>query len=227
MTTPRVPAAARTRGAPTLREQLGVFCAHTNPKVMAVVAVSAVSARWLAGAWAGSDAVAVAILLGVQPLFEWVFHVYVLHYRPVRILGRTLDFELARKHREHHADPSDVDLVFVPLRSLLGAMVVFTGLALWLVPTRTNALTVIAMAAIALLAYEWTHFLIHSTYRPKTRLYRALWRAHRLHHFKNEEYWFGVTNPAADYLLRTAPDPAAVPTSPTARNLTGRPAKMS
>ena len=222
MTATRLPALAPARSAPTLREQLGVFCAHTNPKVMAVVAVASLGARLVAGRWRGSDAVAVAILLGVQPLFEWVFHVYVLHYRPVRILGRTFDFELARKHRDHHADPTDVDLVFVPLRSLLGAMVVFTGFALWLVPTRTNALTVIAVGAFALLAYEWTHFLIHSTYRPKTRLYRALWRAHRLHHYKNEEYWFGVTNPAADYLLRTFPAPGTVPTSPTARDMAAR-----
>ena len=54
------------------------------------------------------------------------------------------------------------------------------------------------------------------------RLFRAIWRAHRLHHFKNEEYWFGVTNPAADMVLRTYPDPGTVPTSPTARDLAAR-----
>ena len=40
-----------------------------------------------------------------------------------------------------------------------------------------------------------------------------------LHHFKSEHYWFGVTNPVGDLVLRTYPDQAGVPTSPTARTL--------
>ena len=32
------------------------------------------------------------------------------------------------------------------------------------------------------LSYEWTHYLIHSDYKPKTRVYRAIWRNHRQHH---------------------------------------------
>ena len=34
--------------------------------------------------------------------------------------------------------------------------------------------------------YEWIHFLIHTAYRPRTSVYKAIWRNHRLHHFKNE-----------------------------------------
>jgi len=51
-------------------------------------------------------------------------------------------------------------------------------------------------------------------------VYRAIWRNHRRHHFKNEHYWFTVTSSGtADRVLRTYPDPAVVDTSPTARNL--------
>ncbi|HMC69660.1 MAG TPA: fatty acid hydroxylase family protein, partial [Mycobacteriales bacterium] len=67
--------------------------------------------------------------------------------------------------------------------------------------------------------YEWTHFLIHSTYVPRSRYYRYIWRAHRLHHYKNEKYWFGVTVHLADHVLRTFPQRDAVETSPTARTL--------
>jgi sterol desaturase/sphingolipid hydroxylase (fatty acid hydroxylase superfamily) len=70
-----------------------------------------------------------------------------------------------------------------------------------------------------LFAYEWTHYLIHTSYRPKRRFYRYIWRAHRLHHFKNEHYWFGVTVHLADHVLRTFPAKEAVETSPTARTL--------
>ncbi|MDX2168661.1 MAG: fatty acid hydroxylase family protein, partial [Deltaproteobacteria bacterium] len=51
--------------------------------------------------------------------------------------------------------------------------------------------------------------------------YQRLWRNHRLHHFKNEHYWFGVTMLSGDRLLRTAPAVKDVETSPTARNLGG------
>jgi sterol desaturase/sphingolipid hydroxylase (fatty acid hydroxylase superfamily) len=69
------------------------------------------------------------------------------------------------------------------------------------------------------LAYEWTHFLIHTSYAPRGAVYRNLWRLHRLHHYKNEDYWFGVTGHLGDRVLGTAPDPKDVPLSPTARTL--------
>ena len=221
MTATTVPRAARARST-TLVDEFAVFRRHRNAQVEAATVAAVVVARLAIGPATAGDALIVAGLLLAQPLFEWCFHVYVLHYRPFTILGRTVDFELARKHRDHHADPTDVDLVFVPFRSLLKVIPLGAGVALLALPTTAAALTTMAAAAVLLLAYEWVHYLIHSRYRPKTRLFRALWRAHRLHHYKNEQYWFGVTNPAADYLLRTAPDAAAVATSPTARDLAAR-----
>jgi hypothetical protein len=67
--------------------------------------------------------------------------------------------------------------------------------------------------------YEWTHFLIHTAHRPKSRFYKAIWRNHRLHHFKNEHYWHGITSTVADRVLRTSPDQKDVPRSHTARSL--------
>ena len=223
MTATTAPARARrSPAATTLAEEFAVFRRSANARLeFAAVAVLLVG-RVVAGRWTGGDVAIVAALLVAQPFFEWTFHLYVLHYRPVRLFGRLLDFELARKHREHHADPSDVALIFVPFRSLLVLMALAVTVALLAFPTVAGALTALTAGAMVLLAYEWTHYLIHSTYRPKTRVFRAIWRAHRLHHFKNEQYWFGVTTPAADFVLRTYPDPASVATSPTARDLNAR-----
>jgi sterol desaturase/sphingolipid hydroxylase (fatty acid hydroxylase superfamily) len=70
------------------------------------------------------------------------------------------------------------------------------------------------------LGYEWAHYLIHTDYKPKRAAYKAIWRSHRLHHFKNENYWLTVTTTGtADRLFGTFPDPATVATSPTAKNL--------
>ena len=219
--TPSMPCGAARRSN-SLRRELHVFSRSANARVEVVAVMATLVARMLAGPWSGGDALVIAALIAAQPFFEWAFHMHVLHYRPLRVLGWTIDFELARKHREHHADPADLGLVFVPMRSLvlLGGLV--TAICLTAFPTRAGACTALSGAAVILLAYEWTHYLIHSSYRPRTRLFTAIRRAHRLHHFRNEQYWFGVLSPAADVVLRTYPSPAQVPVSLTAKNLPGR-----
>lgn len=222
MTAVSAPAVSCRAVSTTLGDAFRQFRGSTNARIEAAAVAATLVARLVAGPWGSGDSIVLGVLLAIQPFFEWTFHLYVLHYRPVRIFGRLVDFELARKHREHHADPSDVALVFVPLRSLVVLIALAVTGCLLAFPTTAGALTALTGAAVLLLAYEWAHFLIHSTYRPKTRVFRAIWRAHRLHHFKNEQYWFGVTTPAADLVLRTYPDPAGVETSPTARNLNAR-----
>jgi sterol desaturase/sphingolipid hydroxylase (fatty acid hydroxylase superfamily) len=70
-----------------------------------------------------------------------------------------------------------------------------------------------------LFTYEWCHFLIHSPYRPRGRYYKVIWRNHRLHHYKNEHYWFGVTSNLGDVVLGTDPQQSSVAKSATARSL--------
>jgi sterol desaturase/sphingolipid hydroxylase (fatty acid hydroxylase superfamily) len=43
-----------------------------------------------------------------------------------------------------------------------------------------------------------------------------------LHHFKNENYWFGVSTPFVDVLFGTLKDEKNVETSQTARDLEKR-----
>ena len=158
---------------------------------------------------------------------EWLIHVFILHWRPRVVIGVEVDTLLARDHRRHHADPRDVPLVFIPWRALLWVVAV-PGLA---VPLGVGALvgadlsvtlSFVLTLAVVLLAYEWTHYVIHSDYKPRTRAYKAIWRNHRLHHYKSEHYWFSVTTSGtSDRLLGTFPDPASVPTSPTAKDLHG------
>jgi sterol desaturase/sphingolipid hydroxylase (fatty acid hydroxylase superfamily) len=85
-----------------------------------------------------------------------------------------------------------------------------------------GTLTGIATAYAILGAYEWTHFLIHTPCVPRNRYYKAIRRSHRLHHYKNERYWFGVTSNMGDRVIGTYPEAAAVPRSKTARNLGGQ-----
>ncbi|MFI9507720.1 sterol desaturase family protein [Nocardia sp. NPDC052566] len=182
--------------------------------------VVALTARIMVGDWRLSDALVPAVMLAVFPAFEWVVHVMVLHWRPKRLGPIPLDSELARKHRAHHVDPRDIPLIFIPTRSLSVVIVVLLAITAFAFPRPGLGLTFLLTITLLGLGYEWTHYLIHTDYKPKRSLYRAVWRNHRHHHYKNEHFWFTVTTSGtADRLFGTDPDPAATETSPTARNL--------
>ncbi|MEX1178456.1 MAG: sterol desaturase family protein [Nitriliruptor sp.] len=155
------------------------------------------------------------------PFIEWVAHTSLLHWRPREVAGLTIDPLVARKHRDHHADPEDLDLILLPLSVLLVTAAAVALLA-WALPSPRAGLTLASTVTVVGLVYEWVHYLVHTEYRPRTAAYRAIWRHHRLHHYKNEHYWFTVTTcSTADRLLGTQPDARDVPTSPTARDLLG------
>ncbi|BBY16011.1 sterol desaturase family protein [Mycolicibacterium litorale] len=211
-----------TRRTFTLADAGREFWRHPSPWLIAGTLVVAVCARVAVGDWQGTDAVVPVAMLAAFPFVEWVVHVCVLHWRPRRLGRLRIDPLLARKHREHHVDPRDIPLIFIPWQALLWVLPVALGVALLAFPRLGMGLTFLVCLTILGVAYEWCHYLIHSDYKPKTAAYRAVWRNHRQHHFKNEHYWFTVTSAGtADRVLGTYPDPAGVATSPTAKNLHG------
>lgn len=210
------------RATVTLRHTFGRFWHHPSPWMILAVLIASGLWRAAEGDWRWTELRAPAALIALFPLLEWLVHVFVLHWRPRTLAGLTVDTELARRHRDHHADPRDIPLVFIPWRSLTAVITGYTAVALLAFPRLGDALTFIVAVAATGLLYEWTHYAIHSDYRPRGRIYRAIWRNHRLHHYRNEHYWFTVTTSGtADRLFRTYPDPATVPVSPTAGNLHG------
>jgi sterol desaturase/sphingolipid hydroxylase (fatty acid hydroxylase superfamily) len=192
------------------------FARHPTPWLLGTALLLTVAWRATLGPLGTSDALVVVGYLAAFPFVEWVIHTALLHWRPRQVGRVTLDPLVARKHREHHADPQDVELIFIPLPALAAAAATIAAIAL-LVPSRplgaTFAVTAVALGCV----YEWTHYLVHTDYRPRSAPYRAIWRHHRLHHYKNERYWFTVTTAStADRVLGTQPDAREVPTSPTA-----------
>lgn len=206
----------------TLTDAAREFWRHPSPWLLAVAFSAAAVTRVVAGDWQRSDAVLPFVVLAAFPFAEWIIHVVILHWRPRRIAGVTVDPLLGRKHREHHADPRIVRLIFIPLESLAGAFVSAAVVAFVIIPRTGLGLTFLTVVFGIGVVYEWTHYLVHTDYKPKTWFYRMIYRNHRLHHFKNEHYWFAVTTPGlADRALGTYPDPQTVSTSPTAKNLHG------
>jgi Fatty acid hydroxylase len=213
----------RRRPLVTLGQAARAFVAHPSPWMIGSLLVGSVVARALVGDWRWTDALVPVVMVAVFPFVEWLIHVFVLHWRPRRLGAVELDSLLARKHREHHADPRDIPLVFIPWQVLAWTLPVDVAVALLAFPRLGLGLTFLVVLSVLGMFYEWTHYLIHSDYKPRTRAYRAVWRNHRLHHYKNENYWYTVTSAGtADRVLRTCPDPATVPSSPTVKVLHAR-----
>ena len=166
-----------------------------------------------------NDGLGIALLVAIQPLVEWLIHVHILHFRPRTVAGVRVDLHAARHHRAHHRDPWDLRYTVMPLPAMAVGAILIAGVVWTLAPSPAEFWTVTATAAGLALTYEWVHYLTHTSYRPRTGHMRHLWKSHRLHHFKNEAYWFGVSRVEADRWLKTSPDPTDVPKSPTARTL--------
>lgn len=195
------------------------FFRNRSPRFIAAAVVGLGSYRVYLGDWSVWDAAIVAGILAFWPIQEWLIHVFILHFKPVTIGGRTFDLHLARKHRRHHGDPWNLSDIFVPLYASILTLLLQIGLWTMLMPTRALAFTGIATFAMMGMVYEWTHYLVHSRYRPRSAFYKRLWKHHRLHHCKNEHYWYGVTMTSGDRLLGTLPDEDEVELSETARTI--------
>ncbi|GAC67099.1 sterol desaturase family protein [Gordonia soli] len=210
----------RSRRDLTLRVAFVEFVRHPSPWMITILLVAALAARLALGGWGLVDLLVPLVMVAVFPLAEWLIHVFILHWRPKRLGPVTVDTLLARKHREHHNDPRDIPLIFIPWRALIWVIAAAVLIGAFAFGSIRPGLTFLVILGALGIVYEWTHYLIHTDYRPRSRLYRAIWRNHRFHHYRNEHYWFTVTTSGtADRLLRTHPDPDSVEKSPTAKNL--------
>jgi sterol desaturase/sphingolipid hydroxylase (fatty acid hydroxylase superfamily) len=212
------------RGAPfELQDAVREFVGHPSPRIIGLFLIVAVCIRVPVGAWSWVDAVIALSMVAMFPLVEWIVHVVVLHWRPRRLRGITIDTYAARKHRDHHGDPRNVRLIFLPWQVLAVLVPTSAVVAALAFPSTAHSLTSLVTLGCIGMTYEWVHYLVHSDYKPKSAGYRAIWRNHRFHHYKNENYWFNLTTVGTfDRVFGTYPDPATTPSSPTAKNLHGR-----
>jgi len=221
---PAMPAAPKTLGG-----AFRAFRSNRSPWLIGGATIAVAGGRVALGGLTWRDGAAAAFMVVVYPFGEWAIHVHLLHLRPFRLRGRRVELATARAHREHHERPNHLGLILLgPIEAaglLFLAVPTAVGLLAGLVallggPPPVGPLVTAVLTGYALVfTYEWTHFLIHTAYRPRSRYYRSIWHTHRLHHFKNEHYWHGITNTVGDRVFGTNPDQRDVPRSRTARTL--------
>jgi len=164
----------------------------------------------------------IAFILGMvaYTVSEYSTHRFIFHMKPPK--NAFLLKMLKRLHYDHHSNPNELHLLFLPLWYsvpnivFVGAVVYFLSSSLVI----TNAF--IAGIMLFLLFYEWKHYIAHRPFQPISPWGRWMKKVHLWHHFKNENYWYGVTNPAYDFLMGTFKDQKEVEQSQTAKNLEKR-----
>ncbi|SFF52687.1 Fatty acid hydroxylase superfamily protein [Fontimonas thermophila] len=204
------------------RHALRVFWMHPSSLLIAGFTLLFGAWRLALGDLGWVDALIALAILAFFPVNEWLIHVFMLHYRPRRLFGRTIDFYLPITHRRHHADPWNLKWVFIPRHVHLLVLPVI-GLLLWtLWPWKAWALTGVTVYLLLGLHYEWVHFLAHIPWCPNLAYYQRRVREHRYHHFRNENYWWGVSMGLGDRLFGTAPKVEDVRRSGTTHAVGGR-----
>lgn len=190
-------------------------------------------AAWVVAVWLVVSLA--SLLLVIQARFDWfsfaaawllwIFgehpaHKYILHMRrPRSAFGRKL---MARLHYDHHRDPTNPALLFLPF--WVSAPLLLLGLVIpWLIRADwTYGLSFLAGLSSVMVYYEWMHFAMHQRLHLNNRFYKRVFDGHMRHHYMNERYWFGVSNPVGDWLWSSYPDANSVEKSATARDLEAR-----
>lgn len=208
--------------AETLWDAFKLFVTYPTPWMIFGTATAATAMRVWLGGFGWIDLAIAAAIFAFWPVQEWLIHVFILHFKPFELFGKRIDLHLADEHRKHHRRPWIIPKIFVPMRAVVIGITVVVPLVIWVGgATIGMGHTLSALAVFFGLGsiYEWTHFLVHTAYKPKHAFYRRLWRNHRLHHFMNENYWYGVTRLEGDMLLGTSPEPKSVEKSTTVRSI--------
>ncbi|MEM1332897.1 MAG: sterol desaturase family protein [Actinomycetota bacterium] len=211
----------------TKRDVLAVFARWPSARVLAAFLAVLVPMRLAVGDWSWHDGLVLAGTIALTGTIEWFIHLFLLHAPEDAWTSRVLG--TGTGHRQHHLDPTELRWLLLggvdaAIFTTAFSLVIAAGVlpTMWLTGGGFLGpfLTGWTLAAIGLLHYEWVHLLVHTRYRPRTRYYKRLARNHRLHHFRNEDHWLGVTANSGDRLLRTYPRRKTdVPVSATARTL--------
>ncbi|CRK84972.1 sterol desaturase family protein [Neobacillus massiliamazoniensis] len=158
-------------------------------------------------------------------LFTYMFGEYVTHRFLFHLKAPKNEFFLnllKRLHYDHHKYPNNLKLLFLPLWYSIPNFLILLTL-FYLIVKKIDCTLAFGMGLVfMLLVYEWKHYIAHQPIKPKTKFGVWLKKTHILHHYKNENYWFGVSNPFFDIIFGTLKDEKTVETSSTAKDLEKR-----
>lgn len=136
--------------------------------------------------------------LAVWTLFEYLFHRFVFHFTPKGPVQERISFLF---HGVHHQYPNDKKRLVMPI-----SLSLIIGVALFLLSAPLFGDWMWAYSAgfaVGYLAYDMTHYSIHHFKPPNSRFFKAVWKSHLDHHFRDANKGYGVSSPVWDHVFRT------------------------
>ncbi len=191
------------------------FLRHGSNAVITLALAGAVVA--FAAGWVTFSLTAALIGAAVFFVSEYTTHRFLFHAPPSKI-----PWLLKMQHRlhyDHHIDPPKLDLLFLPLWFVVPTTVLYYGLYYAVARNTGIALSLAFGSICALYYYEWVHYVAHIPFTPKTSFGRYVKKYHLWHHYKNEHFWYGVTNPSMDFVGVTYRDQSVVERSTSVREI--------
>jgi len=193
---------SRTKVPSTYGEALSLTLRSSGPITSVVLIIGGATARVYMGAWHWSDLAAVVSVSATWPFVEWAAHKYLLHRKPLPLVGWRLPELFSTIHLRHHRDPWDSGTLHFKGGTILGAWLLMTSI-LTLLFTLRAALTFSSCFFLLVETYQWVHLLAHSKVRIGSPYLRKLVQNHIDHHAIDGQRWMGVTSLLADRVLGT------------------------
>ncbi|MEZ4219463.1 MAG: sterol desaturase family protein [Polyangiaceae bacterium] len=170
------------------------FFSRTHPMVVPALFVPAASALF----WYGLTRAGLSILLSaglfvaggvVWSLTEYWLHRTFFHWIPKVSWGERMHFLV---HGVHHTWPKDKYRLVMPPAVSITLFFVF-GAIFFFALGATYVWPFHAGFSVGYMTYDLTHYYIHH-FNPRSKYGLALKKHHMLHHFKNPDAKFGVSN---------------------------------
>ena len=186
----------------TFPELVKAYVQYPAILVYFLIAVASAITISVQGAWSLIHALIVAIVAFIYPLIWYLLHRYVLHGQ---FLYKSQNFAKTWKriHFDHHNDPNDLRVLFGALHTTLPTVAIFSVPIGWMLDGLTGALAAIASGVVVTMFYEFCHCIQHLHYTPNIKFFRVIKRLHLLHHFRNENGNYGITNYLWDRVFGT------------------------
>ena len=127
---------------------------------------------------------------------------------------------MEKLHYGHHKNPNDIPLIFAPIMSVIILFIAMFLLFLAISWNLNMSITFLFAVVCYYLHYEWMHLGHHiPSYNHIMPWSKTLKKVHLFHHYKNENYWWGITNILGDIILGTYKKHDEVDRSETTNNI--------
>ena len=183
-------------------ELVKAYVQYPAIQVYFFIGIAAISYITVQAKWAISYAIIALIVIIIYPLIWYLLHRFVLHGR---YLYKSQSFANVWKriHYDHHRDPNDLRVLFGALHTTLPTVAIFSMPIGWAIDGWLGAFFALAAGVFVTMFYEFCHCIQHLHYTPNLQFLKTIKRLHLLHHYRNENGNYGITNYVCDRLFGT------------------------